>query len=70
MYNNYSIFLKYYVFKSCTHENILSSVAVDTGSVQNICINVYSWNNSWLHNFIALSAVFEDFPKRTSFNFH
>jgi len=53
------------------HENILSGVAVDTESVQNICNKTNKLgNNSWLHNLIASSPVFGDFPKRKSFVCH
>lgn len=64
------MFLKY-VFNRFKHENILSGVAVDTRSIQNICNKTNTFGiNSQLQNLIASSPVFGDFPKRKSFVFH
>lgn len=69
-YNKYSkltfpIVFPKYVFNRLRHENIVSGVAVDTGSVQNICNKT---NKLGLHNMIASIPVFRDFfPKRKSF---
>lgn len=61
-----------YVFSLLKHENIFSGVAVDTGSLQNICNNVYLLGKMSLsHTLIASCPVFDPvFPMRESLVFH
>lgn len=56
MFTSTMVFLKYF-FSRSRHENILSGVAVDTESAQNIFNKVYSFGNNSRY-YVMIPAIY------------